>query len=84
MVDPVLSRVLRPHQREVSFPLGPEGMAGVLDAFQKAAVPLLELLATNCEVCIDLTGLTACDSLTDSCLLQMQSETFVLTILLEP
>lgn len=71
VVDPVLSRVLRPHQREVSFPLGPGRMAGEIDAFQKAVVPLLELLPTNC------------DSQTDSSLLQIQSETFVLIILLE-
>ncbi|KFO98539.1 hypothetical protein N300_00749, partial [Calypte anna] len=35
VVDPVLSRVLRPHQREVSFPSGPVGMAGGLGAFKK-------------------------------------------------
>lgn len=68
MVDPVLSRVLRPHQREVSFPLGPEDVAGGFGPFQKAAVPLLELL----QVCTDLT---------DSSLLQIQSETFVLSLL---
>lgn len=55
VVDPVLSRVLRPHQREVSFQLGPEGMAGGLDVFQKAPVPLLEWSPTSCEVYIDLT-----------------------------
>jgi len=54
VVDPVLSRILRPHQREVSFQLGPEGMAGGLFTFQKAAV-LLELLPTSWEVYIDLT-----------------------------
>lgn len=41
VVDPVLSRVLRPHQREVSFLPGRESMAGGLGAFPKAVVPLL-------------------------------------------
>lgn len=37
VVDPVLSRVLRPHQREVSFLLEHKAVVGELGAFQKGA-----------------------------------------------